>query len=332
MPMNFQEIPPVEKAETYLDFAFRTVKRKKGEPHRRVAVFAGDLTKRLQKIESQYPSMDSLTPFYSELFKATLDMDRLRKSLSSVKWARRKIEQLGSKYEGSIAGDSDAETSKKHQTLKQFYARASSIMHQIDDALSHLEEARRIMRRYPAIKQDVFTVAVFGFPNIGKTTLLSHITAADPEINEYSFTTKAINVGYIKNPQTHKRKVQVLDTPGSLNRFDKMNQIEKQADIVISHAANLVVYVFDLTEPYPMADQEALYEKIRASSTPVLIYLSKADALAEDSVTTFKKERSETVYTDPDAIYSFLVKKADEREDARRDTNEKEEAADQETS
>lgn len=327
--MNFQELPPIEKASTYLDYAFGAVRRKKGEPHRRVAVFAGDLTKRLTKIESQYPSVDSLTPFYGELFNATLDVGRLRKSISSVKWARKKIEQLGSKYEGTIAGDKDAETQQKHKTLKQFYARASSIMEQIDDALGFLEDARKIMRRYPAIKKDLFTVAIFGFPNIGKTTLLSGLTAADPEISNYSFTTKAINVGYMRDEENRRRRVQVLDTPGTLNRFEKMNQIEKQAEIVIKHAAHLVVYVFDLTEPYPMADQEALYGKIRQSETPCVIYISKTDTIDADIVEQFTKKRDERVFSNADALYSHLMEEA-KRWDERRKLEEQETNHDQE--
>ena len=45
------------------------------------------------------------------------------------------------------------------------------------------------MKDYPTIKTSLFTVAICGFPNVGKTTLLSKMTPSEPEISNYSFTT-----------------------------------------------------------------------------------------------------------------------------------------------
>ena len=142
------------------------------------------------------------------------------------------------------------------------------------------------MRNYPAIKTGTKTIAIAGFPNVGKTTLLMKLTGSKPDIQPYAFTTKGINVGYIKG----KEKLQLLDTPGTLNRFDTMNNIEKVAFLALKLLAEKIIYVFDITEPYPLEQQIKLYKEIKKMKKPVIIYLSKTDILEKGQISEFKKK------------------------------------------
>ncbi len=157
------------------------------------------------------------------------------------------------------------------------------------------------MRDYPTIKQ-LPTVAVAGFPNVGKTTLLYKLTGSKAEIAPYAFTTKNINVGYIKKGDT---KIQVLDTPGTLNRFDRMNNIERIAYLAMKLVADKIVYVFDPIETYPLEHQEKLYEAIERFGKKMLIYISKSDIAAEPDVEAIKKKFKGV--TDAEQIKAFIV-------------------------
>ena len=55
-----------------------------------------------------------------------------------------------------------------------------------------------------------------------------------------------------------KKKVQLIDTPGTLKRFDKMNVIEQRAHLAMKYCADMIIYIFDLTEPYPIEEQRKL--------------------------------------------------------------------------
>ena len=139
--------------------------------------------------------------------------------------------------------------------------------------------------------------------------MLSQLSKSKPEINEYAFTTKRINVGYYVGKVKGKEvKVQLLDTPGTLNRYDKMNYIEKQAFLAIKYCADVLVYVFDLTEPYSIEKQLKLYKALKKYRKPVIVYLSKVDILDRGKVDEFAKEHKNFKIYDFGSLKKELLK------------------------
>jgi nucleolar GTP-binding protein len=292
----------IENSDFYLDVAFRKAKEKgdslRGSKIRKdrlakskyieiskLETINNSLIKNLNKILTSYPKIDQLPEFYNELIKCTLDYAILKKSLGAVNWAVKKINLFFNLYKEKIKKTKDIR--KINVYRREFYGRISSVVKQIKNELFYLEEARKIMKDYPSIKTSLITIAVSGFPNVGKTTLLYKLTGSKPEINSYAFTTKNINIGYLK---IKDKKIQLLDTPGSLNRFNKMNNIEKQAYLAIKYLANLIIYVFDLTEPYPLKDQIKLYNNLKEFNKKIIVYFSKTDVLDKKKVDEFRSK------------------------------------------
>lgn len=299
--MSFQSIPKVESPDFYLDIAFRRAKEKteqfrgkvkitkeridksKTIELRRIDLVKSRLNESMNSILKSFPSFSSLDPFYRELVNVTLDYYQLKKSLAAVKWFRDKVTVFFRIYNKKIKYTKEIE--KVNFYRREFYGRISSLIKRIKKNLEYLEFTRKTLREFPVVKTSVRTIVIVGFPNVGKTTLLYKLTGSKPEINTYAFTTKGINIGYIG-----KKEVQILDTPGTLNRFEKMNDIEKQAHLALKYLAKEIIYVFDLTELYPIEKQIKLYEKIKEEHKDVLIYLSKQDILKKEQKTEFKKK------------------------------------------
>ncbi len=340
--MNFEKIPPVENHKQLIDIAFRRArehlaqKKLLGDPltkiktleSTKIDIIKDVLCSRLTKISQTYPYIENLNLFYQKLFAVTLDVPHFKKSLASLTWAINKIKQFQKIYNSKINKSSQA----KHirDLSAECYGRISSILKQINPQLLYLEHSRRIMRTYPDIKE-MYTACIYGFPNVGKSTLLNKLTNTKAEVAAYAFTTKTINAGYLKPnrlastskstlttttetslssetplPQIPPPTIQILDVPGTLNRKDKLNQnklnlIEQQADIVLHELANIIIFVFDLSEysGYSLKSQEKLLHNLHSlgKKRQILIYFSKTDLTDPQLLQTYQKEYKGKYYT-----------------------------------
>jgi len=224
--------------------------------------------------------------FYQEILDIKIDLNKLRKSLGATDWARKTCQMIYSKQAKSL------KKSKKIDFLKQkqneIYGRLSSVVRQIDKELVLLAKAQNIMRNLPTIN-DVPTVVIAGYPNVGKSSLLRCLSSAKPEIAQYPFTTKEIHVGHIEKTEKYITKsFQIIDTPGLLDRpLSKRNEIEKQAIAALTHLADLIVFVLDTSETcgYSINDQMHLLTHIEEifSNSDLIVIENKADFKKTDS-------------------------------------------------
>ncbi|MCK4669844.1 MAG: 50S ribosome-binding GTPase [Nanoarchaeota archaeon] len=306
--MDIEGLGKIERPDFYLDVAFRKamksasevrsgakgdrLKKSKQIELKRITVIKKELTRFLEQIQKAYPSFDNLHIFYQDLMRLFFSIDDVRKSLGALGWCSKKISEMHRVYTKKIKQCRDF---RQINVIRRSYSgRISSLVKQVKKDFLLLEECRKIMKRFPTIKMKLYTVAITGFPNVGKSTLLSKISSSKPEISAYAFTTKKLNMGYMI--KDHK-KIQLVDTPGTLNRFEKMNVIEKQAFLTIKYLSHQILYIFDLTEgSYPVESQIKLYARLKKDfRKPILIYLSKTDMFDDDEreqeINKFRKNK-----------------------------------------
>ena len=139
-------------------------------------------------------------------------------------------------------------------------------------------------------------VGLVGFPNAGKSTLISKLTKVRVKIAPYPFTTLHPNLGFMENEDYSR--IFLADIPGiiegaSQNRglgFEFLRHIER---------TKLLVYVLDasgIDGRTPADDYRVLRQELGAYSPemltrPSLIVLNKTDAEeAQELVAEFKKQ------------------------------------------
>lgn len=131
-------------------------------------------------------------------------------------------------------------------------------------------------------------VALVGFPNAGKSTLISVISAAKPKIADYPFTTLEPNLGVVQL-DGHNEYV-VADIPGLIEGASDGLGLGHQ---FLRHVerARVLVYLIDLSSvdgASPQEQLDVLRKELRAYrpdllDRPSVVVASKADVLtAED--------------------------------------------------
>ncbi len=138
-------------------------------------------------------------------------------------------------------------------------------------------------------------VGLIGFPNVGKSTLLSKISAAKPKIANYHFTTLSPNLGVVKY---YDNSFVAADIPGLIEGaadgaglgHDFLRHIER---------TRMLVHVIDASGTEgrdPIEDFKKINAELKEysktlASLPQIIALNKCDVYgAEENVKAFRKK------------------------------------------
>lgn len=138
-------------------------------------------------------------------------------------------------------------------------------------------------------------VGIIGFPNVGKSTLLSKISAAKPKIANYHFTTLSPNLGVVKY---YDNSFVAADIPGLIEGaadgaglgHDFLRHIER---------TRMLLHVVDVSgcegrdpiEDFVKINNELKNYSKTLAKLPQVIALNKCDVYgAEENVNAFKKK------------------------------------------
>jgi GTPase len=125
-------------------------------------------------------------------------------------------------------------------------------------------------------------VGVIGFPNAGKSTLVSRVSAATPKIADYPFTTLVPTLGIVR--VDHDRSFVIADLPGLIPGAAQGKGLGHQ---FLRHTdrTRLLLHVLDLdpaTGRDPVADFAAINDELAAHSEalaqrPQIVVANKVD-------------------------------------------------------
>ncbi len=126
---------------------------------------------------------------------------------------------------------------------------------------------------YAVEKHGDATVALVGFPSVGKSTLLNALTNADSEVGSYEFTTLDVNPGML---EYNGANIQLLDVPGLIEGAAD-NRGGGQAVLSVVRTADLVLFVLSAFEidQYERLREELYENKVRLDTEPVQVNVRK---------------------------------------------------------
>jgi len=293
----FKDIPQIQTADQLIDRAIKKAGkivitdrdpryRYKKTITARVESIGSYLSTTLTSYVKNFPSIDNIHPFYRELLQLHLSVDKLKKALGAVQWASQTIEKIMRTQLPALRRTLNKQILQPK--YREILGRFASVLNQIDDQLKILIEAQLMVKDFPEI-QEIPTVVIAGYPNVGKSSLLRQLSNAKPAIAQYPFTTQQIFVGHMKHKKNYiTQKIQLIDTPGLLDRpFEKRNIIEKQAIAALRFLADVIILISDPSEScgYSLTDQKQLRQQINDlyPQVPLIEIENKVDAFQSSS-------------------------------------------------
>jgi len=168
-------------------------------------------------------------------------------------------------------------------------------------------------------------IGLVGFPNAGKSTLLSRISAAHPKIADYPFTTLTPNLGIVKYHDFNS--FVVADIPGLIEGSHEGKGLGHQFLRHIERTRALA-FIIDCTEEEPQESFKVLFRELGEFSKaltkkPYILLLSKADVMdpadqkkkfkKKDTVLTFSSVSGQNLQKVIDQLFN-LVQKAKSNE------------------
>ena len=139
-------------------------------------------------------------------------------------------------------------------------------------------------------------VGLVGFPNAGKSTLLSVVSAAKPEIADYAFTTVVPNLGIVS--YRDNRSFVMADIPGIIEGASKgkglgirfLRHIERNSVLLFLIPADTSR---GIKEEYEILLNELEQYNPELMHKPRILAISKSDMLDEELTTEMKLELPE---------------------------------------
>jgi GTP-binding protein HflX len=203
--------------------------------------------------------------------KLQVELAQLEYNLARMRGLWTHLERLGGGIGTRGPGESQIETDRRLAR-----DRISALRRRLD----HLERNRSTMRAARE-RSALPTVALAGYTNAGKSTLLNAITGADVGVGGSLFHTLDPTV---RAYQHHGRRYLLTDTVGFIRKLPHQLVDAFKATLEETVLADLVVQVVDASDPpedraAAMAAADSVLEEIGADRAPRLLVYNKLDLL-----------------------------------------------------
>ncbi len=196
----------------------------------------------------------------------------LRYNLPRLRGQGKDLSQQGAGIGTRGPGETKLETDRR-----RILQRISKLERELKKAAGHRETQRKQRR-----KSEIPQVAIVGYTNAGKSTLLNALTNADALVEDRLFATLDPTVRRLDLPD--HQAVLLADTVGFVRRLPHGLIEAFQSTLAEANEADLLIHLVDATDDQPtgqIAAVREVLEEIDANEIPELLVFNKVDALTD---------------------------------------------------
>ena len=190
-----------------------------------------------------------------------------------------------SRLAGGIGGRGPGETKLELDRRK-----AKNRVHDLEQRLKHLRKQRE-QRRSLRHSSGVPVVAIVGYTNAGKSTLLNTVTQSEVIAENKLFATLDPTVRRIRFPQD--REVVLLDTVGFIRDLPPALMQAFSATLEEVAGADLLLLVVDASDPdreQHMATVDGILGELGAGEVPRFLVYNKVDRLGDEELAARRED------------------------------------------
>lgn len=147
--------------------------------------------------------------------------------------------------------------------------------------LEQIEKQRDLRRRR---RSDLFNVALMGYTNVGKSTLMNALTSSDVFVEDRLFATLDSTVRLMD--QTGDQKILLIDTVGFVRKLPHHLVASFKSTLEETREADLLIHLVDCSHPH-FQDQmnviNGVIKELKIDDRPVITVFNKIDLVEDKS-------------------------------------------------
>lgn len=224
--------------------------------------------------------------------KAQVELAQLQYMLPRLRgWGAALSRQAG----GRAAGDAGIGSRGPGETKIEMDRRAiRNRISKLRKDIEHMAPARDV-KRGSRRRQNIPTVAVVGYTNAGKSSIINKITGSEELVENALFAT--LDTAVRRNRSKDGRNYTLVDTVGFVRRLPTQLVEAFKSTLEEVSQADVILHVVDGSHPDPVSQIEAVNEVLSSidgvEDITQLLVFNKSDCMSEAS-----RERLEKLYPD----------------------------------
>lgn len=201
-----------------------------------------------------------------------VELALLHYHLPRLRGKGKELSQQGAGIGTRGPGETKLETDRR-----RILQRITKLERELEDSARHRETQRKSRRR-----SDTPQIAIVGYTNAGKSTLLNVLTDANALVQDQLFATLDSTVRRLDLPHNHSAVL--ADTVGFVRRLPHHLIDAFHSTLMEVREADLLLHVVDGADPDPAGQIAAVHgvlDEIGASAIPELLVFNKVDVIGE---------------------------------------------------
>lgn len=192
-------------------------------------------------------------------------------------WTHLHRQRSGGATGGAVKGEGEKQIEIDRRLIRRKIDR-------LEEELDEVKKQRQTQRRLRE-RTRIPTFAIIGYTNVGKSTLLRALTAADVIVEDKLFAT--LDPTTRKYVLPNKQAILLIDTVGFIRKIPHQLVASFKSTLEEAVQADILLHLIDVSNPHAEMQAEATYEVLKelgAAKHPIITVLNKIDQVKDRAI------------------------------------------------